>query len=881
MAVINTNLVCDLQKAVKVEYIDGVLFSQDNQANQINVTVLDGGEPATISGTVSANIIRSDGGTVAASGGSITGNVASITLPAAAYAVPGVVSIVVKLTASGVITTIAAIVANMYRASTDTAIDPGTVIPSIQTLISQINAAVASIPADYSSLWTKLAPAFSTDASYVAGQYVTYNSGLYRFNTTHTGGWSSSDVTAVNLGGEITDLKSAFNVSQEISFTITDGGYIDKTDGTVHSNSSYSYTNYIDVIPGANIRITTNVAGNAIIGLYDRYKKYIGYVEGSANEVKDFNIQLSNDVRYIRSSCRTVNTSAFKIVQSVISSLINLKNRVNYLVYDIVYYDGGINATTGEDDTTSNRVRTNVITFDHDMSVSITNKNSKEINENDYIQYRILVYNSSGTYQPSAISGWIADTRYNVDLNANYRYRLLLAHIVNGSTSTLNITDYATELAGIMIARYQVKAEDEKTEKSNIDNLLKLQPSNNLFTGADLVWENGNINTDGSIPSLTATNRVRTGYFRSNGDFILNVVNKESKEASETDYIETQLYEYNSSKVFQKYYSYSKAQKELNPFNFVEGYYYRLVLRHIVNGSQVNINITDDAALIAKISVVKADQVINNITNVTEFKYHNGILKSTAHQGYHDGTTNVANTAEAVKAAALYGFDICQFNVLFTGDGVPVLEHDDEIFVDTTTKIIGGGSTSFRISEHTYAELNEYSFSNGQKIPKLDDVLSICKTYGIPPYILAGGMVAANLETVINLVKKYCLEEKVIFAGGYAENALEYISDADVSIVLWEIVDVETDFIASDGEYHWAYEHAQSGKNVWINVPFAYSGFVGTVEQKIAFLSALHGAKLKTMVGVFHDDTAATYKTYAPYCDSIMSNVYKATDVYT
>lgn len=158
MAVINTNLVCDLQKAVKVEYIDGVLFSQDNQANKINVTVLDGGEPATISGTVSANIIRSDGGTVAATGGSITGNVASITLPAAAYAVPGVVSIVVKLTVSGVITTIAAVVANMYRASTDTAIDPGTVMPSIQTLISQINAAVASIPADYSSLWTKLAP---------------------------------------------------------------------------------------------------------------------------------------------------------------------------------------------------------------------------------------------------------------------------------------------------------------------------------------------------------------------------------------------------------------------------------------------------------------------------------------------------------------------------------------------------------------------------------------------------------------------------------------------------------------------------------------------------------------------------------------------------
>lgn len=251
MAVINTNLVCDLQKAVKVEYIDGVLFSQDNQANKINVTVLDGGEPATLSGTVSANIIRSDGGTVAATGGSITGNVASITLPAAAYAVPGVVSIVVKLTASGVITTIAAIVGNMYRSSTDTAIDPGTVIPSIQTLISQINAAVASIPADYSSLWTKLAPAFSTDASYVAGQYVTYNSGLYRFNTTHTGGWSSSDVTAVNLGGEITDLKSAITNLGNRAYIIDGTFYQDWELGTRYiGDSEEKWAN-------ANYRITT------------------------------------------------------------------------------------------------------------------------------------------------------------------------------------------------------------------------------------------------------------------------------------------------------------------------------------------------------------------------------------------------------------------------------------------------------------------------------------------------------------------------------------------------------------------------------------------------------------------------------------------------
>ena len=241
MAVIKTHLLCELNEAVKVQYLDGVLFSQDNQANQIVITVLDNGQPATLSGSVSANIIRSDGGTVAATGGTISGNVVSITLPAAAYAVPGVVSVAVKVTASGVVTTIAAFVATMYRSSTDTAVDPGTIIPSIQTLIAQINAAVASIPADYSALWTKLAPAFSDSASYVAGQYVTYNSGLYRFNKTHTGSWSSSDVTAVNLGGEISALKSAVEnniVGDNSTIKVNLLDYYPKYSGYLWNNSN-------------------------------------------------------------------------------------------------------------------------------------------------------------------------------------------------------------------------------------------------------------------------------------------------------------------------------------------------------------------------------------------------------------------------------------------------------------------------------------------------------------------------------------------------------------------------------------------------------------------------------------------------------------------
>ena len=206
MARMETWLEQDLKKPLNVRMLTGNLFSMDNEGNLIGVTVLDGGEPATLGGSVSANVIRSDGGTVAVTG-TLEDNQAYVILPQAAYAVPGLVTIIIKLTSSGVITTLAAMTAIVYRTSTATAIDPGTIIPSIQTLIDSIDTAVASIPADYSSLWTTLAPAFSSSTAYTAGQYVTNDGKMYRFIKDHAAGsWASGDVTEVKIGNDLSKL---------------------------------------------------------------------------------------------------------------------------------------------------------------------------------------------------------------------------------------------------------------------------------------------------------------------------------------------------------------------------------------------------------------------------------------------------------------------------------------------------------------------------------------------------------------------------------------------------------------------------------------------------------------------------------------------------
>lgn len=151
MAVIETWLKQDLKKPVKVHSFSGNLFSQDNMGNLIGVELFDEGQAASVTGNVSANVLRADGATVAVTG-SLSENKASVTLPQAAYAVPGMIAIVVKLSANGSVTTIGAIQAVVFRSSSDTAVDPGTIMPDIQSLIDEMEDVRDSIPPDYSTL---------------------------------------------------------------------------------------------------------------------------------------------------------------------------------------------------------------------------------------------------------------------------------------------------------------------------------------------------------------------------------------------------------------------------------------------------------------------------------------------------------------------------------------------------------------------------------------------------------------------------------------------------------------------------------------------------------------------------------------------------------
>lgn len=171
MAMIETWFSQDLNEPVQVHQLDGNVFSQDNQGNLIGVNVFDGGAPATISGTVAANVIRADGTTVAVAG-VLTGNSCYIILPSAAYAVPGIISVVIKLTGGGSTATLCAVVANVYQSATDAIVDPGTIIPSVQALIDEIENAVAQIPPDYSGMKRTIAAVLPDESGIIKSHIV-------------------------------------------------------------------------------------------------------------------------------------------------------------------------------------------------------------------------------------------------------------------------------------------------------------------------------------------------------------------------------------------------------------------------------------------------------------------------------------------------------------------------------------------------------------------------------------------------------------------------------------------------------------------------------------------------------------------------------------
>ena len=156
---------------------------------------------------------------------------------------------------------------------------------------------VGDVPSDYISLWAALAPTFDSSASYVVGQYVTYNSKVWRFKAEHEGSWNSADVDEVTIGTELynmtvngidkkvpypTDSEDdvIFPVAEKMLTIKPDGSadYEDIPDGDV--SKSLLMDAFTEEDSKTKVNITINTSGTPVTGEVQSLRDTIQVLKG-------------------------------------------------------------------------------------------------------------------------------------------------------------------------------------------------------------------------------------------------------------------------------------------------------------------------------------------------------------------------------------------------------------------------------------------------------------------------------------------------------------------------------------------------------------------------------------------------------------------------
>lgn len=128
--------------------LTGTAFQAEAEAHTIEITCLNAdGSAASVSGTVTAKVLRSDGVTRVLTG-TLSGNVVSVTLTQMCYEAPGRLTIAVYLTTGSREMVLWAAVANVYRTTSgEEWVEDGTVIPTLSNLTEALNNAIAATQA--------------------------------------------------------------------------------------------------------------------------------------------------------------------------------------------------------------------------------------------------------------------------------------------------------------------------------------------------------------------------------------------------------------------------------------------------------------------------------------------------------------------------------------------------------------------------------------------------------------------------------------------------------------------------------------------------------------------------------------------------------------
>ena len=189
----------------------------DQAADHFGIRVLRNGEPVDLTGvTVQGIFMPPQGNPIAITTGNIIeGNVAEVVLPQACYNYDGQFCLSIKLVdatnaITGTMRIVDGMVDNTHASGT---VAPTGSVPTYQEILAVYDDMVDAL-ADVASYAENFAPEFVQGTANAAGSFVMNDGVLYLLPDGHTAGttWANTTKTQANVGGQLSDLKSAFDV---------------------------------------------------------------------------------------------------------------------------------------------------------------------------------------------------------------------------------------------------------------------------------------------------------------------------------------------------------------------------------------------------------------------------------------------------------------------------------------------------------------------------------------------------------------------------------------------------------------------------------------------------------------------------------------------
>ncbi len=255
-------------RMVNIEDLSGMAFQAEDGGHTFEISgINDAGESVPLSGTVAGVFMRPDLADIAIVG-SATDGVVSVTLPADCYAVNGRFALTIFVISDSQKVAVYAAVGTVARTSGGAV--AGDTPQDVVDLINAINAAVATIPADYTDLMAAIAPTYSDQSVYPVGAYRWYDGILYKSKVaiTTAESFTAAHWTAVVLGNDVADLvdylgAAVYRSDKKTATTtynarIRANGNVEKITDNASRVSVYPVeANNLYVLYGLTVRITT------------------------------------------------------------------------------------------------------------------------------------------------------------------------------------------------------------------------------------------------------------------------------------------------------------------------------------------------------------------------------------------------------------------------------------------------------------------------------------------------------------------------------------------------------------------------------------------------------------------------------------------------